>query len=190
MIANPELRSVAIVPRDDSAESLFPFDFALIDRPEVNVQHVVSDINTLMGSLLVVVGKPFAVDVIKVIQAEVNKVIQALPFCLTDITFTVRICHRSTHGRLFWFHALAPPKRVKPWCKLSVPITNQKSSSDSNIFQPHSCISGLLKHPRIVRMKSWWTHKNLPASQVNKHQDVSINLTSPCKNRFREESRV
>ncbi len=46
MMANSKLRSFSIISGDDSAESLFPFDFALIGRPEVNVQHVVSDICT------------------------------------------------------------------------------------------------------------------------------------------------
>jgi hypothetical protein len=184
MMAYGELCSVAVVPRDDSAESLFPFDFALIGRPEINIKNVVINVNSLMRSLVVVVLQPFAVDVIKMIQTEVNKVVQTLSFCLSDIALTIRIRLRSTYGSLFGFHALALPKRVKLMAELPVPITDQKCGLNSNILQPHRCVSGLLKHPRIIRIKSWGTRENLPASQVDKYQNEGINSTAPCKNFF------
>jgi hypothetical protein len=57
MVTNSKLRSVAIVPRDNSAEPLFPFDFALIGRSEINIKNVVININSLMRPLVKPTGQ-------------------------------------------------------------------------------------------------------------------------------------
>jgi hypothetical protein len=59
VLAGMQLRSVAIVVRNDSAQSLFPFDFARFSRSEINIENVVPDISSLMRSLMVVVAQPF-----------------------------------------------------------------------------------------------------------------------------------
>jgi hypothetical protein len=40
-LAAAGLRSVAVVPGNDSAQPLFPFDFALIGRPEINIKNFI-----------------------------------------------------------------------------------------------------------------------------------------------------
>ncbi len=63
MMRNVELSGFSMILRDNSTESLFPFDFAPIGRSEINIKHVVPNIYTLMRPMGVVVGKPFVVEV-------------------------------------------------------------------------------------------------------------------------------
>jgi hypothetical protein len=65
MLANAELRGITVMPRNDTAEPLFAFDFALAGRSDINIKHVVSNIYTLMGFGEVVMRQPFMVDMIK-----------------------------------------------------------------------------------------------------------------------------
>ena len=60
-----ELRSSAIVPRDDSAQALFPFDYAFIRWCKIGAKNFVSDIHSLMRAFVVVIRQPFMVDMIK-----------------------------------------------------------------------------------------------------------------------------
>ena len=72
------LCGVAIVPRYNAAQALLPFNLSFAGRPEIDIKHLVSNLFPLMGSLEVVVGKPRAFDVIRLIQAEAVKEVKAL----------------------------------------------------------------------------------------------------------------
>ncbi len=87
-LCGASLRS--IMPVNDSAELLFPFGFALFGRSKIHIKNVVINVNSLMRSLIIIVGKPFSIDVI-----------QTLLFCLPDIAFTVRIRHWSADAPLW-----------------------------------------------------------------------------------------
>ncbi|VGO13413.1 hypothetical protein PDESU_01970 [Pontiella desulfatans] len=48
---------------------------------------------------------------------------------------------------------------------------------DSNVIEPHSCISCLLKHPFFIGMKRSRTHKNTATSKVDKYQHVRVEFS-------------
>lgn len=89
--AGAGLGSFAIVVRNDSAQSLFPLDLTFGCWREIRSKYLIPDICSLMRPLVIIVRQPFPVDVVELIQAKAVKMIQALAFCLSDITFTVGI---------------------------------------------------------------------------------------------------
>ena len=85
MVAAIASGSLAVIPLYDSAESLFPFNFAFSCWREIWTKNLIPNVRSLMRSLFIVVGQPFTVDVIQLIQTHAKEVVQALPFCLPDI---------------------------------------------------------------------------------------------------------
>jgi len=85
VLAGVQLGSVAVIPRNDSAQPLFPFNLALVRRFEIRTENLVPDIHSLMRALVIIVRKPLAVDVIKLIQAYAKEVVQAFSFNFSDI---------------------------------------------------------------------------------------------------------
>lgn len=69
--------SFAVVIRNDSAQTLFPFDLALVRGLEIWSKNLVSNIDSLMRALVVVVRKPLSVDVVELVQTYAEKVVQA-----------------------------------------------------------------------------------------------------------------
>ena len=105
MMAGTELCRVAVVPRDDSAQPLFPLDFAFVCGREVGAKSLVSDIHSLMRAFVVVIRQPFMVDMIKMIQAKTNEVVKALFFNDTDTGFGVPVRLGRTRRSFYDFRA-------------------------------------------------------------------------------------
>ena len=91
MLSGIGLCSIAVVPRNNSAQSLFPLDLAFGLGREIGAKNFVADIHSLMRTLVVIVRQPLPVDVIKLVKAHANEVIQAFPLNLSDITLAIRI---------------------------------------------------------------------------------------------------
>ena len=72
------LGSIAVVVRDYSAETLFPFNLTCVGGAEVNIKHLVLNLFSLMWVVEVVVIKPLFVNVVQMIKAETDKVVKAL----------------------------------------------------------------------------------------------------------------
>ena len=89
--------SFAGVPRNNSAESLFPFDFSFSVRRKIWMENLIPDVCSLMRSLLVIVSQPFTVYGFQLIQTHADKMVQTLPFYLSDIALDVRIRHSLQH---------------------------------------------------------------------------------------------
>lgn len=140
-----------------------------------------------MRSLIIIVCKPLPADIVELLKAYAKEVIQTLPFCLSDITFDERICHRSAHGRLNYFGSRSFPKLIEPCRIFRIPVVNQVGGSNPQILQPHGCVSRLLKNPFFIGMKCSRTHENPTASNVNKHQDIGINPPLPRQDGFSEK---
>ncbi len=87
VLAGTELCRVAVVPRNDTAESLFPFDFTFTRWSKINIQNLVADFLALMGAGKVVMRQPLPVNVFKVINAQTDKVVKALRFYGGNIAF-------------------------------------------------------------------------------------------------------
>lgn len=85
-LCGASLRS--IVPRNDSAESLLAFDLALVRGLEIRSKNLVSNIFSLMRSVVVIVFQPFATDIVQLIHTEADKRIKALAFNFSDIALT------------------------------------------------------------------------------------------------------
>ena len=100
MVVGAGLCSVAVVVRDNSTEPFFPFDFAVRCRREIGSKNLVSNIHTLMRSMVVIVRKPFAVNVIELLHAEAEKVVKTLSFYLSDIHATNEFARGERTGVL------------------------------------------------------------------------------------------
>ena len=80
MFVGALLRSGAVIVGDDSAESFLSFNFALIRRFKVRAKNFISDIFSLMRSVVVIIFQPFAVDIGQLIHAEADEMIQTFSF--------------------------------------------------------------------------------------------------------------
>ncbi len=184
MFARAESGSFAVVPRNDSAQTLSLFDLAFIGRREVGAKNLVPNIHTLMRSLIMVVRQPLVVDVIKLPQAYAVKMVQAFPFNLSDVALAIPIRLESAYRCFMDFRTFALPDSIESCRKFGVTIPNQPTRFNSEILKPHGGISSLLKHPFFLGIKRGWTHENPPTSEMDKHQDIGINPSSPRKDGF------
>ena len=91
ILATAGLRGCSVVVRDDSAELLFPFDFAFTRWSKINIQNLVIDFLALVRPGEVVMRQPLSVNVFKVINAQADKVVKALRFYGRNIAFRVSI---------------------------------------------------------------------------------------------------
>jgi hypothetical protein len=87
MFAGTGLSGVAVVVRNDSAQTLFPFNIALGRRSEIRPKNLVPDVRSLVRSLLMVVRQPLPVDVVKLVKAHAKEMVQTLAFNLSDVIF-------------------------------------------------------------------------------------------------------
>ena len=147
VLAGVQLRSVAVVPRNDSAQPLFSLNLALVGRLEILAKNPVTNIHSLMRSLIIIVCKPLPVDIVELLKAYAKEVIQTLPFCLSDITLDERIRHRSAHGRLNYFRSRTFPELVKPSRIFRIAVTMQDTALQVFILHMHLKIPGLLRRP-------------------------------------------
>ena len=90
--AGTDLCGVAVVVGNYSAEPLFPFDFAFGSRRETGAKNLVPNIQTLMRAMVVVVRKPLAINVVQLVFAEAEKIIEAFPLNLSNCST------RKTHS--------------------------------------------------------------------------------------------
>ncbi len=187
MLAGAELCSVAVVPRNDSAKSLFARDLALTRRSEINVKNRVADLFALMGSGEVIMRFPFPVDVVKVLNTQADKVVKALRFNGGNIAFRVPVCLGCAWRSFYDFRTRTLPESIEARRELRITITDKVTSTDSNIIQPHGGISRLLKHPFFIRVKRSRTHENPTATEVDKHQHVRVEFPLQRIDRLCEE---
>ena len=179
VLVGTELGSLAVIPRNDSAESLFPFNFAFSCRRKIWTENFISDVRSLMRSLLVVVRQPFTVYVIQLIQAHADKMVQAFSLDLADKALAVSVCHRRAHRSSNTSDILTFPKCPKPLAVFGIPVMDQVPDSNAQILKPHGCITGLLKNPILRGIKCCWAHENTATSQVNKYEHVRVNPSTP-----------
>ena len=64
------LSGFALVPGQDAAEGGFMYYLAFGSRCEIGCQNVVTDIFTLMGALGVIIYRPNAKDMVKVLEVD------------------------------------------------------------------------------------------------------------------------
>ena len=91
MQAATGLRGGAVVVRDNPAELRFPFDLALVRWSKINIKNIVVDLLTLVGSREVVVREPLPVDIIEVVNAQADKVVETLLFYGRNIGLRVSV---------------------------------------------------------------------------------------------------
>ncbi len=187
MFTRAGLSGVTVIVGNDSAQPLFPLNFALSRWAEIGAKNLVPDIGALMRSLLIIVREPFPVDVVKLVKAHAEKVVQTLPFYLSDVIFRKRIRHGRAHRRTQAFHPLTLPECPEPLAVFGVSVMDQVPDLNAQILKPHGCISGLLKHPFLFGIKRRRTHENPTASKMDKNEHIGINPTAPGKDRFGKE---
>jgi hypothetical protein len=187
MLATAELCGSSVVVRNDFSELLFPFNFTFSRRYEINVKTRVPDLFSLMGSCEVIMSLPLPVDVVKVVNAQADKVVKALRLNGGNIRFYVSVrlwgAWRSSDN----FGSRTFPESIEVRRELGVPITNQMARIDSNIIQPHCGVPRLLKHPFFIGMKRGRTHENPAAVEVDKHQYVCVEFSLQRIDRLCEE---
>ena len=187
MFARAESGSIAVIPRNDATQPLFPLNLAPVRRCEVRPKNLVPDIRSLMGSLLVVVRQPFPVDVIKLVKAHAIEVVQALAFDFSDVALAIPIGHGRLNRCPKAFHLLGFPERPEPFAVFGIPVMDQESDLNAQILKPHGRIAGLLDNPFLIGVKRRRRHENLTASEMDKHQNVCINPSAPGKHGFGKE---
>jgi hypothetical protein len=134
----------AVIPRNNSAQPLFPFNFALVGRNKIHPKNLVPDIRPLMRSVFIIIQQPLVVDIVKMVQAEANKIIKALSFYFSDAALAKSVCLRSPHRRFKAFNVFRFPEISKPCRELGVPIMDKVCGTNSQILKPHGRITGLL----------------------------------------------
>lgn len=187
MLATAGLSGFAVVMRDDSAELLFPFNFTFSRGYEINIQNLVIDFLALVRPGEVVMRQPLSVNVFKVINAQADKVVKALRFNGRNIAFRESVCLGGARRSFHDLRIRTFPEGIEAGRKLSIAISDQMACFNSNILHPHGSISCLLKHPFFIGMKRCWTHVNTSASEMNKHQNESINFSLPGHDRLGEK---
>lgn len=134
MLATAGLRGFPVVVRDDSAELLFPFNFTFSRGSEINVKNGVADLFALMGSGEVIMSLPLPVDVVKVVNAQADKVVKALRLNGRNVRFYVSVrlwgARRSSDN----FGSRTFPETIKAGREFGIPISNQMARINSNII--------------------------------------------------------
>ncbi len=118
--------SCAVVPRNDSAQSFFSPDFAFGSGRKIWPKNLVPDVFSLMRPVFVIVRQPFAVNVIQLIKAYADKMVQALFLKHADTAFDVSIGLRSPHRRFKYFSSRFFPEPVKTGRVFEVAVMDQK----------------------------------------------------------------
>lgn len=135
-----QLRSGAVVPRDNAAEPLFSLDLTFVSRLEIRTKNLVSDIYSLMRSFVIVIRQPFMIDMIKMIQAKTNKVIKALFLNDADTGFSVSVCLGRTRRSLYDFCARCFPQIIECIRELCVAVANEMGRFDPDLIHPYRSI--------------------------------------------------
>lgn len=95
-----ELCSFPVVPGNDSAQPLFPLNLTFVRRLEIRSQNLVANVHSLMRALVIIVRQPLSVDVVKLVEAYTEKVIQTFSFNLFDMA-TPYIRHLTENHQLW-----------------------------------------------------------------------------------------
>ncbi len=72
------LSCFAVVPRDNAPQALFPLNLAFAPRREIRAKDFVANIHSLMRAFVIVVRQPLAIDVVELVKAQADKMVQAL----------------------------------------------------------------------------------------------------------------
>ena len=117
------LCSLPVIAGEDAAEFAFTPNLSLGHWHELFIKNVVADIFPLMRTFRVIMADPCFDNVVQLLAAEADEVIQALMFCLADPALDERI-RAGRFGRdFYWPHVRFFPKRVKLIGKYSVPVS-------------------------------------------------------------------
>ncbi len=187
MFAGAGLCGISVIPRNDSAQPLFPLDLTPVRGLEVWTKNLVPDIRTLMRSLIVVVRQPLPVDVVELVKAHANKVVQTFLLEHADAAFRIRVGLRSPYRSFDTFDLFALPERPEPFTVFRIPVMNKVPDLNAQILKPHGGITGLLKHPVLRGIERGRAHENLPGSKMDENKDIGINPSPQRKNRFGEK---
>lgn len=187
MLATEELRGFSMVVRDNSAELCFLFNFADIRWPKINIENLVANLFALMGSREIVMRQPFAIDMIKMLKAQADKVIKTLRLYGRDVRFGVSIRLWCAWRSKNYFSARNFPERVKAGRKFSIAVADQMLRLNTNIFQPHGRITCLLEYPFFIGVERRRSHENATAAKVDEHEDKSIDLSLPRQDGLAEK---
>lgn len=161
VLAGMGLGCVAVIPRNDSAQTLFPLDLAFGCRRKAWSENLVPNIRTLMRAFVVVVRQPFAVDMVELFQRDTDKVVQTFPFSFANIAFDKCICFGSLNRRFKDFCSRTFPETIKLGRIFKIPIVDQMRGFNAKILQPHRRIASLLKNPISGRAEGRRAHKSV-----------------------------
>lgn len=181
------LSGFSVVPGNNSTKPLLPFNLAFVGRREVRAKNRVSDVLSLMRAMVIIICQPFPIDIVEMIKAEADEVIQSLFLKHADTALDVSVGLWNPHWSLGYFGSRVFPELIKPDREFRVPVANQMARLNTQILKPHGGISRLLKHPFLGWMKRGRTHENAAASNVDEHEHISVDPSSPCEDRFAEK---
>jgi hypothetical protein len=156
----------SVVVRNDSAQPLFPFDFAVGRRGEIRAKSFVSNVLTLLGPFSVVIHQPLSVDVVKLVKSHVKEVVQTLPLYFSNVIFRKRIFDGRPHGSAQTFYILALPECPESFAVFGVPVMNQMPDLNADILKPPQ--SGVWSGKIAIRMAGVgeWAKFALPSNRV------------------------
>ena len=147
LVARDSLRGFSIITFQDAAEFSLASNSAFALWHKVFIKHGIVPTNTAMRSLLVIVFKPHAKDVVELSPTEANEVIQTFAFCSSNEALTKCVRHRSTWRDFYWSHVSLFPKQVEGMRILSIAIPDQKPGVDPFVLHPHRRVARLLHDP-------------------------------------------
>ena len=179
MLATTGLRGGAVVVRNDAAKSCLPFDLALVRRAEINIKNIVADLLTLMGPREVVMRQPFTIDMVKMINAQADKVVKALCLYCRNVRFRVSVRLRGAWRSFHDLRTRTFPEGIETRSELSIPIPNQMLRLLPYLSHPYGCVSRLLKNPFFIGMKCRRGHEHLAGVEMDEYENVGINLSLP-----------
>jgi len=170
------LRRFPLIPGDDTAEPLLPFDWTGRCAPEIGGDDVVT--GALVGPLGVVVIEPDAVDVGQLAKTKADEVVQALMLAGTDEGFAKSVGLRRFRRNADAAHPGPFPEGVELLGELGVAVVDQVPGVDAVVVEPHGRIPRLLHHPGLVGMKGRLTHVDPAAAQMQEDQHVGVELAA------------
>ena len=151
------------------------------------VEHIVGHTYPPVRAQRIVVRGPGRFDVVELVEAEADKVVQTFPFMGFDPRFRERI----RTGRLERYsdtsHALRFPEGLELVRELAVTVMNQKARFNADVIKPHGRVARLLHDPIPIRMIRGRAAIDLAAAQVNEDKHIGRENASKGVNTFSEE---
>ncbi len=155
------------------------------DRVVLGVEGPV--VQPLMRPQPIVVADVGLDTMIEVFEPKTPEVIQALTFERSNPGFGVAVGDGGSEGRPdgLCFHRLDQP--VERCGVFGVPVAEQELHLQVFVFEPHTCVAGLLEDPLFVGVVGAGRDKHLPTAKVDKHQPISDVFACRCPDGLAEE---